>query len=83
MSEKKPDAAKTVKIKLLRDLYIDGQVQPSGTVHMVTPEEAVEFCDKKFAGMLPFYGTKPEIGMLAGGVDPLARQVIVRAERVS
>lgn len=75
-------AATMVKIKTLRECVIGGKIVPVGQIVMATPEEAAEYCDKGFEGFMPFYGNKPEIGMLDGGADPLARKSIYRAVRV-
>lgn len=71
---------KKVKIKLLRDCYVSGQIQKAGQVVECTEEEAVEFCDRKIKGYQPFYGYMPEMLI---SPNPLEREIIVRATRVA
>jgi hypothetical protein len=73
---------KKVKIKAIQPIQYQNQVYQPGSVVEVDEEAAKEFCDRRFDTYMPFYGTKPEIGPLMPK-DPLARGVIVRAERIS
>jgi len=77
-------AEKKVKIKTLRAIQIDGNIIEAGKVIEVTEAQAAEFCDRKFAGYMPFYGNKPEGTAFLGdsGHDPLGTKQISRAERV-
>jgi len=70
-----------VKIKLLMDCYIDGDIRQAGSEMMVDQSVATEFCDTKFTGYHPFYGYMPE--MLYAEGNPLNREVRVRAVRVA
>ena len=76
-------AQKKVKIKLVRDASINGEVFKPGTVHEVDEATAKELCDRKIPGYMPFYGHKPEVEVLHPNGDVLARQELVRAVRVS
>lgn len=89
MSKDQKDAAaqaasKKIKIKVLRDCMVDGQIRLPGTVLEASEEEAAMLCDTKFTGYHPFYGTMPEIGPLMDGLpNPLERRELVRAVRVA
>lgn len=76
--------AKKVKIKAIRSIQVGGHIHEPGSIVEVTEDEAKEFCDRKFAGYMPFYGTKPESNAMLneGAPDPLATKQIVRAKRV-
>ncbi len=77
-------AAKNIKIKILRDCKIDGQIRLPGHELLVSEADAKEFCDKTFPGYHPFYGHMPEIGGLMGDMaNPLDRKKITRAVRIA
>lgn len=79
---------KNVKIKLMRECLIDGEVCKVGTIHTVEESVAAEFC-RSMKGYPPFYGYAPEIGPLMGNDEngkpipnPMEAKQIVRAIRV-
>lgn len=63
---------KKVKIRTIRPCMIDGKIVPENQEVMATPEEAAEFCDKKFKGGYAFEGLRT-----APVIDEVTRAVRV------
>lgn len=51
---------RTIKIKTLRPIEVDGKIIPENKEVMVSAEEAKAFCDVTFEGPYSFFGEQRE-----------------------